>query len=281
MATLAALHSNAMIPADAAFIGGTALRLCHGSPRMSVDLDFHRPPGSEETNLDRDRLATAVEAIVGARVDVSTPSGRGSRLARVSAALPERTRDIKRPMTMIDMGKGVVMDAKRTIVFLRMAGSPPGASDITSPFAIHASSLEEIFADKHIALAERQRIKHRDLFDILWLGSRGICFNSDMLIAKMDGDQHKVNRVCQLLDHKADEGKQTIMNGDYTKEMALFLPSGSDWLFENGRNRTDMADAFATLVGNSTTQVRHALLKSSHERPVALPPKIRGGRSGR
>ena len=53
MGALNVLHECKLLHDDAVFIGGTALRLAHNSPRFSEDLDFHIPP-----NVPRDIVAS-------------------------------------------------------------------------------------------------------------------------------------------------------------------------------------------------------------------------------
>ena len=225
MSTLIALERYDLIPRQAAFVGGTALRLCHGSPRMSVDLDFHLPFDAPAWQLDRESLARHIEDVIGAPVEVSTPTSPKSRFARVSAILPERTRALKRPATKIDAGRGVLLDVSSTTVFLRMAGTPPGASDIHSPFAVMASSRQEILVDKHLALAGRQRrIKQRDVFDILWLRQVGTSFDADMMAAKLDGFGMDKSAFLKVLDTQAKQACHDVESGEYESEMSKFLP---------------------------------------------------------
>ena len=279
MATLYALHANGMIPDDATFIGGTALRLCHGSPRMSIDIDFHRPPGADRMAVDRSCLASEVSSLVGAEVDVSTPTGRGSRVARVSANLPERPKHVKRPVTMIDSGTGVVTDAERKIVFTRLAGSPTGVSDITPPFAVRASSLDEILVDKHLALVGRRRVKHRDVFDLLWLAAQGARFDGNMLVAKLGGDMERVAGFRQALPVRTAGAAETLANGDYTDNMRLFLPSGSHWLFDDERERSRMAQSVVALAENAERRLalasRQSGLATSVPSPSPAPSRVR------
>ena len=273
MCVLIALHTNDMIPAHAAFIGGTALRLCHGSPRMSIDLGFHLPPDAPAWSLDRDGLAQGVENVISAPVDVSWPTASRSRLARISADLPERSRFLKRPVTMLDAGRGVQVDVSPTNVFLRFAGAPPGVSDLHAPFAIMASSAEEILADKHLALVGRaKRIKQRDVFDILWLRQRGVDFNADMLAHKLTANRLDGNQFHQALLARAKAAGDGIADGSYEDEMAKFLPAGSPWASGN----RDMGDAIQRLIEEHARDFNHVASKV-----VANAPRPRGSRVAR
>ena len=247
MAVFDVIHRFALLPDDAVFIGGTALRLCHGSPRFSEDLDFHTPQFAPRT-LDRETLAIETEKLTGCRISVSTPTGRGSTLARVSAEIPGRDRSQRRPRMKVDLGEGLQVDARPEIITLRMAGGlVPGMGDVGDAFSFRTSSKEEIFADKHMALVgRRRRIKHRDLFDILWLRHRGVDFRPDIVVAKVDAEDRA--DFAATLRQRAKAGRDAISNGSYQAEMEHFLPGDSGWLLTEPRRREGMAGGFETLV---------------------------------
>ena len=246
MAVFHVIHKFALLPDDAVFIGGTALRLCHGSPRFSEDLDFHTPKFAPRT-LDRATLAVETEKLTGCRISVSTPMGSGSTLARVSAEVPGRDRSQRRPRMKIDLGEGIQIDARPEIITLRMAGgSVPGMGDVGDAFSFRTSSKEEIFADKHLALVgRRRRIKHRDLFDILWLRHRGVDFRPDIVAAKVADGR---TGFADILRQRAKVGRDAISTGSYRAEMEHFLPSDSSWLFTEPKRCEGMAAGFETLI---------------------------------
>ena len=247
MAVFDVIHRFALLPDDAVFIGGTALRLCHGSPRFSEDLDFHTPRLAPR-DLDRETLAVEAAKTTGCRISVSTPTGSGSTLARVSAEVPGRDRSQRRPRMKIDLGEGVQVDARPEVITLKMAGGlVPGLGDVGDAFAFRTSSKEEIFADKHMALVgRRRRIKHRDIFDILWLRHRGVDFRPDLVAAKVAAEDRAV--FAAILRKRAEAGRDALSNGSYQAEMEHFLPSDSGWLFAEPKRREGMAGGFETLV---------------------------------
>ena len=266
MAVFHVIHRFALLPDDAVFIGGTALRLCHGSPRFSEDLDFHTPRFAPRA-LDRPTLADETGKLTGCRISVSTPTGSGSTLARVSAEVPGRDRSQRRPRMKIDLGQGIQIDARPEIITLRMAGGlVPGLGDVGDAFAFRTSSKEEIFADKHLALVgRRRRIKHRDMFDILWLRHRGVDFRPDIVAAKVVAEDKA--EFAAILRQRAKAGRDAISNGSYHAEMEHFLPSDSGWLFTEPGRREALAGGFETLI------LDHAkLLDRELSRTVTGPP---------
>ncbi|MDE0423218.1 MAG: nucleotidyl transferase AbiEii/AbiGii toxin family protein [Gammaproteobacteria bacterium] len=272
MAVFDVIHRFALLPDDAVFIGGTALRLCHGSPRFSEDLDFHTPKFAPRT-LDRGTLAVETEKITGCSISVSTPMGSGSTLARVSAEVPGRDRSQRRPRMKIDLGEGIQVDVRREIITLRMAGGlVPGMGDVGDAFSFRTSSKEELFADKHMALVGRKRrIKHRDLFDILWLRHRGVDFRPDIVAAKVAMD----NRAgfAAILRQRAKAGRDAVSSGSYRAEMEHFLPSDSSWLFPEPKRCEGMAAGFETLI------LDHAKLVDKELSRTVTGPALQGGSS--
>ena len=247
MAVFEVINRFALLPDDAVFIGGTALRLCHGSPRFSENLDFHTPELALRT-LDRQTLAHQTGKTTGCAISISTPTGSGSTLARVSAEVAGRDRGQPRPGMKICLGQGVHVDARPEVITLRMAGGlVPGMGDVGDAFSFKTSSREEIFADKHMALVgRRRRIKHRDMFDILWLRHRGVDFRPDMVAAKVAVEDK--DEFAATLRQRAKAGRDAISNGSYQAEMEHFLPSDSGWLFTEPARREGMAGGFETLV---------------------------------
>jgi len=55
----------------------------------------------------------------------------------------------------------------------------------TSGLIVQAQSREEILADKYVAFALRNRIKNRDLWDILWLQRQGVNLPVTLLADKV------------------------------------------------------------------------------------------------
>ena len=141
MSTINIAYNLEFLPQGAVFIGGTALRLVHGSPRFSQDLNFHLPMG-EVKGIDDQALVRDLETFIGAKVhaSVNVDTSR-ARLLRLSAKLPERTRDMSWPRTGIDMAPGIVLDAVPSVVALRMAGGTiPGMRDLGPPFIMKVST---------------------------------------------------------------------------------------------------------------------------------------------
>lgn len=189
-------------------------------------------------------------------------------MARVSAEVPGRDRSQRRRRMKIDLGQGMQVDARAEIITLKMAGGlVPGMGDVGDAFSFRTSSKEEIFADKHMALVgRRRRIKHRDMFDILWLRQRGVDFRPDIVAAKVATEDR--TGFAAILRQRAKAGRDAISNGSYQAEMEHFLPSDSSWLFAEPKRREGMADGFETLILEHAKLVDRELSRTV----TGLPP---------
>ena len=112
------------------------------------------------------------------------------------------------------------------------------------------------------------RIKHRDMFDLLWLQHSDVSFRPDMLSAKLP----TVNRdgFVDILRRRASDGKEAMLNGEYVSELGRFLPKGSPWLFDDERKRVDASRAFEALILDHAKIVQRELTRTSVQRPKGI-----------
>ena len=218
--------SGAGLLTNLTFIGGTCLRACYGSNRLSEDLDF-----TGGADFTRDQLATMGEVLVqglkdkyGLHVDVVAPvrdEGNVDTWKLKVVTRPER-RDI--PAQRINIDVCAIPSYDRRPLMLRNHYEVEMG---TSGLILQAQSCEEIFSDKLVAFALRpNRIKNRDLWDLGWLHQKGIKPSLNLVELK-------------LADHRADT--QNYLNAftarvnslttdpkvvkDFQNEMNRFLPN--------------------------------------------------------
>jgi predicted nucleotidyltransferase component of viral defense system len=204
------------------FIGGTCLRLCYGSERLSEDLDFAGGFDFTKNNLSglsqllQDTLMQKyefpVEVLEPAKETGNTDTWKIKIITR-----PERS-DLPAQRINIDVVMLPSYDRKPS-----MLKSHYGIESGTSGLILFAESREEIFADKLIALANRpNRVKNRDLWDIFWLNSHNVKLRKDMLEQKLadrriplaEFSARYVQRVSEI-----EGGQQAFLT-----EMRRFLP---------------------------------------------------------
>ena len=159
--------SEAGLLAGLTFIGGTCLRACYGSTRLSEDLDF--TGGSDFRRGDLAGLATILtdrlQTRYGLPVRVSEPVKSGGNVSTWKLVIETRPGQKHLPAQRINVDICAIPSHDRRPMMLRnLYGVDLG----TSGLILQAQSREEILADKVVALAWREnRIKNRDLWDIL------------------------------------------------------------------------------------------------------------------
>ena len=218
--------SEADLLSGLTFIGGTCLRACYGSLRLSEDLDFAGGSDfqwSELAELARvlvDRLQTRY----GLPVSVSDPVKTGGKVSTWKLAIETRSGKKHLPAQRIHLDICSIPSHDPHPMMLRnLYGIDLG----TSGLILQAQSREEILADKVIALAFREnRIKNRDLWDIAWLTQQGIELPAKLIPLKIRDHQREEAEFTALLKERIASLKtQPEMRKEFLKEMRRFLPS--------------------------------------------------------
>lgn len=218
--------SEAALLAKLTFIGGTCLRACYGSDRLSEDLDF---TGGE--NFRRDdleglgrTLTENLQTRYGLEVKVSEPMKTQGNVSTWKLTVVTRPGRRHLPAQRIHLDICAIPSHDPRPTMLR---NPYGVDLGTSGLILQAQSREEIFADKVIALAFREnRIKNRDLWDIGWLVRQGVKLSVDLIPAKIrDHRRQNVDFIESLRDRLAGLEADPLMREDFLKEMRRFLPS--------------------------------------------------------
>lgn len=186
----------------AAFYGGTALRIFHGLPRFSEDLDF-----SLKQEIPNFTLAPYLKGIkdefsaLGIHVNV-TEKEKSMTTAVDSAFLKAETEWKELFIKEILPQESVKMRAAIKIK-LEVDTKPPAgfATEqllLTKPFSFYTTcfTLPHLFAGKMHALLFRKwkgRVKGRDWFDFAWYVGRGTALSLEHLAlrAKDSGDWPK------------------------------------------------------------------------------------------
>lgn len=208
------------------FIGGTCLRTCYGSNRLSEDLDF--TGGSDFT---RNQLAAMSHVLVeslkakyGLEINVTDPVREEGNVDTWKLKIETRPgrKDLSAQRINIDVC-AIPSYQPRPMALL----NPYGVEMGTSGMVLNAQSREEIFVDKLVAFALRpNRLKNRDLWDIAWLHQQKIKPALDLIASKLS-DHHAQHKAYL----KAFSERMTSLKKDpeiakeFRKEMARFLPN--------------------------------------------------------
>jgi predicted nucleotidyltransferase component of viral defense system len=210
------------------FIGGTCLRACYGSQRLSEDLDFtgggdfKKEDLADLANVLIDRLQTRYDL----PVRVNEPIKSGGKVATWKLTVETRPSQRHLPPQRIHVDIcAIPSHDPRPMMLRNLYGIDLG----TLGLILQAQSREEILADKIIALAFREnRIKNRDLWDIAWLVQQGVSLPAHLIPAKITDHQRKSTEFADLLHERIGLLKSNpATRTDFLKEMQRFLPAAT------------------------------------------------------
>ncbi len=210
------------------FIGGTCLRACYGSARLSEDLDF--TGGTDFQRADLAELANVLTVRLKTRyglpVRVSEPVKTGGNVSTWKLTLETRPGQKHLAAQRIHLDICAIPSHDPRPMMLR---NPYGVDLGTSGLILQAESREEILADKIIALAFREnRIKNRDLWDIAWLVQQGVALPANLIPQKVRDHQQEDSGFVQSMQTRLrDLANRPEMRQEFVKEMTRFLPANT------------------------------------------------------
>lgn len=208
------------------FIGGTCLRVCHRGTRLSEDLDFtggHTFTRKDLTHMGR-ILIKNLQQKYSLNVKVSEPVKYTTDVSTWKVKIETRPHQKHLPSQRINIDICAIPSYEKKPMLLI---NPYGVEMGTSSLIIQAQSREEIYADKLLALALRDnRIKYRDLWDILWLHQTGIQPNIHLIPKKLNDRNIRPRHFLTLFNQR-----QLALNTnnklkiEFQQEMQRFLPT--------------------------------------------------------
>jgi predicted nucleotidyltransferase component of viral defense system len=207
------------------FIGGTCLRACYGSNRLSEDLDFTGGAGFQRETLQQlgKVLVGRLQIKYGLAVEVSEPRRESSNVDTWKLKLITHPEQKNLPAQRINIDICAIPSYdKRPMVIRNHYGVDMG----TSGLILQAESREEIFADKLVAFALRpNRIKNRDLWDIGWLKQQGIAVPLELLAKKVADHGYTPENFMSLMVQRSDQLRaDPAVKAGFIQEMRRFLP---------------------------------------------------------
>lgn len=218
--------SGAGLLTQLTFIGGTCLRACYGSSRLSEDLDF-----TGGADFTRDQLSAmsnilieSLKAKYGLEINVTDPVREEGNVDKWKLKVQTRPgrKDIPAQRINIDVC-AIPSYQPRPMALL----NPYGVEMGTSGLILQAQSREEIFADKLVAFALRpNRLKNRDLWDIAWLHQQQIKPALDLIKNKLNDHHAQTDAYLNAFaERTASLNKDPEIAKEFRKEMARFLPN--------------------------------------------------------
>lgn len=209
------------------FIGGTSLRLCHNSSRLSEDLDFNGGHDFKPSHFDglEIEIQKYIQKKFETEVWVNKPNRdkQGDTASwKISIEKEANRPDLPRQKMHIDICAIPSFDIERRPLINHYDVVVP-----TEGLLIPVQSLEETLADKFIALAYRsRRIKPRDVWDILWIKQRGIDVSIELINKKLAArEKTKANFIESLTLQVEKLLNEEEVKADFNNEMSRFIPS--------------------------------------------------------
>lgn len=221
---MAVLHHQGFLQ-RLTFMGGTALRLCYNSSRLSEDLDFcagldFKPEMFEGLGQE---LARHLHNKYALKVKVREPKITQTDTSTWKITIEKQMDQPDVPSQKMHIDVCALPSLDRQFRPLR------DHYGIASPLAglpIPVESQAEILADKMIAFAFRsRRIKPRDVWDMVWLEQQGIKQMPDLLQEKLKLRNKTQTEFMQNLNshlHLLRTNAET--KNDFYQEMSRFLP---------------------------------------------------------
>ncbi len=206
------------------FVGGTCLRLCHGSNRLSEDLDFAGGSGFDRHDMDGlgGAVTDGLTRKYGLAVSVSEPvrdAGDTDTWRIRIQTRPER-RDIPAQRINLDVCSVPGRDSQPQMIrdLYGIASGAPG-------LIVQAESKAGIFVDKLVAFALRRgRIKYRDIWDIGWMRQQAVAPRLDLLAIKLADHGSEAGPYLAAFDERVASLADPDVAGGFRDEMRRFLP---------------------------------------------------------
>jgi len=229
---------------DLVFQGGTSLRLCRGSDRFSEDLNF--AGGVNFSSASMQKIKDCVEKRIGARfglkVLVSNKPAKvgedGIKHVRVDKwwiSIQTASENRAMPMQKIKLEIANIPAHTRELVPLRANYDVLGGMPMV---LVNAESLDKIMADKVLAFptslldnegrpvgSDSARIRHRDIWDLAWMASRGAKLVPELVVAKIE--DYGVVDYPALLASAIQQIPQIVKSRQFKAQMMRFIDSST------------------------------------------------------
>lgn len=238
------------------FQGGTSLRLCYGSDRLSEDLDFTGGTQFKQEVMDslKEDIEGFLHAKYGLAVTVKPPkavsSNEGIQVSAWQVSVETQPEDKSVPRQRIKIEVANVPSYTREARLIRNNYPVLPVDEVL----VQVQSEEEIMADKLLAFPISTNIRYRDIWDLMFMSRRGVQPNIDFLERKiMD---YGVEGYQESLQNRMNELHDIIHGKEFQAQMSRFLPADS---INNLATRGDFRDALFHTVNDLFSEVRRSI----------------------
>ena len=210
------------------FCGGTALRLCYGTPRFSEDLDFESEPSFTADKMEG--IETCLNDYIGNRyglpVFVRSPKDRSGAFDipvntwRIMVVTRPRRKDIPRQRINLDIATLLPSPSKKLPLKLNYESLPKEYEDIE----IRVKTKAAILADKVVAFPnalDRGYPRWRDLWDIWWLTENGVY--SDIELVKKSSRDFNQENLNERIEVAIKQIPSLVEDSEFVNQMLRFL----------------------------------------------------------
>lgn len=211
------------------FQGGTAIRMCYGGQRGSEDLDFCGGRGFAPAQLRE--IQSCMKSFIGAQYGIEievrnpkqmreVPSYLGLQIDRwqLSFITSPQQKHLPRQRIKFEVANIPAYDVELHALRKNHAEVGDGYEDTL----IRVESMSEIMSDKVVALvASTEHIRHRDIWDLLWLKQRGAEPRPDLIRMKID--DYEIVDYQGKLDDRITDLHEVVRSRAFIDEMGRFL----------------------------------------------------------
>ena len=212
------------------FQGGTALRLCHGAPRFSEDLDF--AGGADFTSSRLAALGDYLAEYLSGRYGLETVVKPPSEIREI----PDASKLVTAKWRISVVTRPAQPEVPRQRVHLEVCNVPSYANtpmsmlrnyeflpDGYEHMVIQVEAKDEILADKLVAFPATLPTHTRwwDMWDMHWLGRQGAVVNTDLVRAKIR--DYRIDGFAALLETAIDRIPDLIGSDGFIAQMGRFL----------------------------------------------------------
>ncbi|MDX3773140.1 nucleotidyl transferase AbiEii/AbiGii toxin family protein [Chromatiaceae bacterium AAb-1] len=213
------------------FQGGTSLRLCYGGNRFSEDLDF--AGGTDFSSAQLIAMKNCIEEYIGQRygleVTVKEPDSLKQhaeyaelRISKWQIAITTAPGQKSIPRQRVKIEVANIPAYTKTALPLRRNYDflPDGYEDTL----VFTETLNEVMADKLVSLPATQRyVRHRDLWDLVWLLQQGASLDAELVRKKIA--DYKIPDYKELLESRIKSLEAIVTSQAFHDEMKRFLPT--------------------------------------------------------
>jgi predicted nucleotidyltransferase component of viral defense system len=218
--------NKAGLLAQLTFIGGTCLRMCYNSNRLSEDLDFTGGHAFNKAALSvmGQALPDMFRAKYGLEAQVKEPTRETGNVNTWRLKILTQPEEKHLPIQKINLDVCSIPSHDQRPMMLR---NHYGVDMGTSGLIFRAQSREEILADKVVAMAFRpNRIKNRDLWDIGWLKQQNVELPMKLVPLKIADHRRTPDEfICLLSARLKPLPGDKAAHADFVGEMRRFLPA--------------------------------------------------------